>query len=292
MRLREHNYYGLFAPEVVCEEEFPEDLARCRRRQFRLVQADTEILFTQMPPFLRNKGVSFIERIDLLARTIRIPSQALTLIFLLLAFPIIPLLETGRLSAAPMDATFGSLINPGLIAVTLLLAAAPFYPFLVYLRLKPIKLACLLFHGIILHTSFLVLTPISFVAYILRGRAMFLVTGSQDGAAVESQPMGAFRSFVQRLNADSPIVTAFEIGSALVFGCVGLLTGSLVLLGIASVLLTSPLVRRYGWENKGISLAVYLPLTLIIAGLATSLSGSIGAQSQYLALAMLSVLLF
>ena len=292
MRLREHGYYGLFAPEVVCGEEFPEDFGRCRRRQFRLVQADTEILSTQMPQFLRSKNITAIEKLDLLARTVRIPSQALTLLFLLLAFPLIPLAEAGTLSATSIDRAFSPLLTPGLMALTLLLAFAPLYPFVVYLRRKPAQLVRLIFHSIPLHCSFLVLALVSFMAYALRGRAMFLVTGTQDGAAIQSQSMGALKGFLQRLSADSPLVTILELVGVVFFGCMGLATGSLVLLGIALVLLLSPLVRRYGWENKAIALAVYLPLALIIAGLATSLSGIVGAQSQYLALAVLSVLLF
>ena len=77
-----------------------------------------------------------------------------------------------------------------------------------------------------------------------------------------------------------------------ILGYVGIVTGSLVLIGVASAPLMSPMVRRFGWDNKAISVAVYLPLALILAGLVTSLSGGIGAQSQYLALAVLSVLLF
>ncbi len=292
MRLREHGYHGLFAPEVVCGEEFPEDFGRCRRRQFRLVQADTEIISTQMPQFLKSKDISFIEKIDLLARTLRLPSEALTLLFLIPAFLLIPLAEAGTVSATSMDRAFGPMRTPGLVAVTLLIASAPLYPFVVHLRRKPIQLVRLIFHSIPLHCSFLVLAIVSFVAYILRGRAMFLVTGTQDGAAVQSQPMGAYRNFIQRLSADSPLVTFLEIGSALVLGCAGLVTASLVLLGVAFVLLLPPILRRYGWENKAVALAVYLPLALIIAGLATSLAGVVGAQSQYLALAVLSVLLF
>ncbi len=292
MRLREYGYYGLFAPEVLCGEEFPEDFGRARRRQFRLVQADTEILSTQMPQFLRSKNITATEKLDLLARTIRIPSQALTLLFLLLAFALIPLVEAGTLSAACVDRAFGPLLNPGLVVVTLLLALAPLYPFAVHLGRKPVQLVRLMFHSIPLHCSFLILALVSLIAYILRGRAMFLVTGTQDGAAVQTQPVGAYRTFLQRLSADSPPVTILEIVSLFVFGCVGLVTGNLVLLGIALVLLLSPLVRRYGWENKAIAVAVYLPLALIVAGLVASLAGVMGAESQYLALAILCVLLF
>jgi cellulose synthase/poly-beta-1,6-N-acetylglucosamine synthase-like glycosyltransferase len=292
MRLREHGYYGIFAPEVLCGEEFPEDFGRCRRRQFRLVQADTEILSTQMPRFLRDKGISLIEKLDLLARTIRLPSEALTFVFLALAFPLIPLVESGALCATSLDRAFGPMIGPGLVGVTLLAASAPLGPFVVYMRWRPGRLIRLLFHSIPLHCSFLVLAIVSFVAYVLRGRAMFLVTGTQDGAAIQSQPRGALRVILQRLSADSPLVTILDMVSGLILGYVGIATGSLVLIGVASVLLISPMVRRFGWENKAIAVVVYLPLALILAGLVTSLSGGIGAQSQYLALAVLSVLLF
>ena len=292
MSLRRHGYYGLFAPEVLCGEEFPEDFGRCRRRQFRLVQADTEILSTQMPKYLKDKNISFIEKIDLLARTIRLPSQALALPFLLLAFPVIPLVGEGALSATSIDRAFGSMLSPGLVAVTLLTAAAPLYPFFVYLRRKPLKLVPLLFRSITLHYSPLALAITSFVVYILRGRAMFLVTGAQDGAAIRSQPVGVVRGLLQRLSPDSRLVIALDVVLALILGYVGIITGGLVLIGIALVLLMSPVMRRYGWHNRAISVAVYLPLALVIAGLVMSLSGGIGAQSQYLALAVLAVLLF
>lgn len=292
MSLRRHGYYGLFAPEVLCGEEFPEDFGRCRRRQFRLVQADTEILSTQMPKYLKDKNISFIEKIDLLARTIRLPSQALALPFLLLAFPVIPLVGEGALSATSIDRAFGSMLSPGLVAVTLLTAAAPLYPFFVYLRRKPLKLVPLLFRSITLHYSPLALAITSFVVYILRGRAMFLVTGTQDGAAIRSQPVGVVRGFLQRLSPDSRLVIALDVVLALILGYVGIITGGLVLIGIALVLLMSPVMRRYGWHNRAISVAVYLPLALVIAGLVTSLSGGIGAHSQYLVLAVLAVLLF
>ena len=120
---------------------------------------------------------------------------------------------------------------------------------------------------------------------------MFLVTGAKDGAAVQSQPVGVVRRFLQRLSPDSPLVTALEIISGLALAYIGIATASLVLLGFAFVLLLSPIMRRWGWHNKAISVAVYLPLALVIAGLVISLSGGIGAQSQYLVLAVLSVLL-
>jgi cellulose synthase/poly-beta-1,6-N-acetylglucosamine synthase-like glycosyltransferase len=292
MRLREHSYYGCFAPELVCGEEFPQDFGPWRRRQFRLVQAKIEILSTQMPEFLRNKGISFTEKLDLLVRMIRDPSQALTLPFLLFGFCLIPLADGGTLSATSIDRAFGFMLSPGLVAVTLLAAAAPLYPFFVYLRRKPLELVHILFRSFTLYCFRLTLSITSFAAYILRGRAMFLVTGAQDSTAIRSQPMGVVKGFLQRLGPESPLLTALDIACGLILGYVGLATGSLVLLGIAAILLMSPMVRQWGWHNKVISVAVYLPLALVTVGLVISLSGGIGAQSQYLVLAVLAVLLY
>ncbi|MFH1639606.1 MAG: glycosyltransferase family 2 protein [Chloroflexota bacterium] len=292
MRLRGHGYYGLFAKEVVCQEEFPEDYSRWRRRQYRLVQADAEILFTQMPGFLKNRGISFVEKLDILARSKRLPAQALTLPFLLLALLLIPLANGGGLSAASIDRAYSAMLSPWLVAVTLLTAAAPLYPFVVYLRRKPVALIAFLLRGLTLHYTPLVLTFSSFLVYILRGSAMFLVTGAQGSATTQSQPSGVVRNFLQRLNPNGMFVTTLDIVVGLVIGYVGVVTGGLVLLGIASVLLLSPVMCKLGWHNKLVSVLVFLPPTLLIAGLVTSLSGGTGAVSQYLALAVLSILLF
>ncbi|MFC1953780.1 glycosyltransferase, partial [Chloroflexota bacterium] len=277
MALRRHGYCGLFEPEVTVGEEFPENFTSWRRRQYRLVQADTEIWITQMPAYLKSKAVSLTEKIDLIARTTRLPAQAITLIYLLLGFPFIPLLNGGGLSAASMDMVFAPLLSPGLVGITLLLAVAPLFPFFVYLRRRPLKIIPFLFHSITLHFTPLGVALASFIIYVLKGRAMFLVTGAKDGAAVQEQPAGKMRRFIQRLGAESRPVIALDIIAAIILGWVAITSGSLVILGIALVLLMSPLIRRYGWNNSVMSVAAYLPLALIIAGLVTSLSGGMGA---------------
>jgi hypothetical protein len=245
-----------------------------------------------MPSFLKSHIASLIEKIDLIVRTTRLPAQAVTLIYLFLGFPLVSLANSGVLSAHSIDVAFGPMITPTLIIITILVAVSPFFPFFVYLRRKPLKIILLLFNGVTLHYTFLATALASFVIYWLRGRAMFLVTGTRDGAAVQEQPAGRMRRYIQRLGAESRIVIALEIVSGLILLYVGIITGSLVLIGIAVVILTAPAMRHYGWQNPAISVVVLIPLALMIVGLVTSLSGGIGAQSQYLALAVLSVLLF
>ncbi len=292
MALRKHAYVGLFEPQVTVCEEFPEDFTRWRRRQYRLVQADTEIWQTQMASFLKSHTVSLVEKIDLIARTTRLPAQSITLIYLILAFGLIPLLNSGGLSARSTDLAFGTMITPTLVTITILSAISPFFPFFVYLWRKPLEIIRLLFRGTTLHYTPLGLALASLIVYLLRGRAMFLVTGTRDGAAVQEHATGKLRRFIQRLNADNRLIISFDIVCGLIFLYIGIFTGGIILIGIASVLLLSPMIRRWGWHNPAISVAVLFPPALIIAGLATSLSEGMGAQGQYLALAVLSVLLF
>jgi hypothetical protein len=292
MSLREQGYFGIFAADVVSKEEFPEDFSRYQRRQFRLVQADIEILLTQMLAFLSNKNVSLVERVDLLARTMRIPSQSLTLLFILLAFPLLPLANSGVLSVASLNATFGSMSSPALVAITLLTASAPLFPFLVHMRRRPLEMLELIFKGITLHYSFLVLAVVSSVAYVVKGQAVFVVTGAREVGTIQPEPRIGSGRFLQRLNADSPLVTIIEVGFDLLLGYVGTITGSLVFIGIALILLLSPAIRRFGWQNRALSLFVYLPPVLMVAALAMGYSGGLDTESQYLALSVLSVLLF
>lgn len=311
MRLRENGYYGVFAPDVSGEEEFPEDIRRHHRRQFRLVQADTEILLTQMPGFLRNKGISLLEKFDLLARAIRIPSQSLTLPFLAL-FMLIPLADRGSLFnvaigaiasqqdggtvtalSKPFFAAFSSMLSPLVISTTLLTGAAPLYPFLIYLRRNPLKFFGLWLRGITLHLSIVSLAFISLVAFILRGKAMFTVTGAAGSTAVETRPSGRIRGFLQqRLNAESPLIAILNIGVGLTLAYVGLTSGGVALIGIALIFLATPAIRRFGWDRQPMPVIIYLLPVAIIIGLIFGPTGFPGAQEQFLALAVLSVLLF
>lgn len=127
----------------------------------------------------------------------------------------------GTLSATSIDRVFDFMLSPGLVAVMLLTAAAPLYPFFVYLRRKPLELVHLLFRSFTLYCFRLTLSITSFAAYILRGRAMFLVTGAQDGTAIRSQPMGVVRGFLQRLGPESALLTALEIVSGLTLAYIG-----------------------------------------------------------------------
>src|SRR3989338_3739249 len=104
-----------------------------------------------MPAYLKSKVVSLTEKLDLMARTTRLPAQAITLIYLFIAFPLIPLANGGGLSADSIDRAFAPMITPALVIVTLLVTASPLFPFFVYLRHKPLKMIRLLFHSVTLH---------------------------------------------------------------------------------------------------------------------------------------------
>jgi len=95
-------------------------------------------------------------------------------------------MNEGTLSTASIDRAFAAMLSPALIVFTLLMAAAPLYPFLVYLRRQILKIFGLSLRSITLHYSFIAVATISLLIYLLRGKAMFVVTGTHNGATVQS----------------------------------------------------------------------------------------------------------
>lgn len=73
-------YHGVFAPEVVCGETFPEDFAAMRRRHLRWSWATVEFLRKFAAPFLLSRARWF-EKLDLLLPSVNLPA-----VFVLLAF--------------------------------------------------------------------------------------------------------------------------------------------------------------------------------------------------------------
>ncbi|MBI2852835.1 MAG: glycosyltransferase family 2 protein [Chloroflexi bacterium] len=305
MRLRQYGYYGCFAPEVVAFEGFPEDFRRWQRRQFRLVQADAEILLTQVPGFLKNRKISLVEKIDIVTRSLRLPSQSLALPFLALLV-LIPLAEgdslfrmfssdviSGGLLMPFFDGRFGAMLSPAFYTVTLATAAAPLVPFLVYQWKRPLGFLALSLRGLMLHLSLISAAFVSLVAFLLRGSAFFTVTGAAGTTTVETRHQSRLSVFLSRINVGSPLVTGLNIAGAVILGYVGMMVGDApVLLGIALVLLLTPAILRFGWNSRGMSGLIYLPPLVIVIGLVAGLSGILGSQSQFLALAILSILLF
>jgi len=73
-------YRGVFAPEVMCGETFPEDFAAMRRRHLRWSWATVEFLRTNLLPLLRSR-VRLHEKLDLVLPSVNLPA-----VFLLVAF--------------------------------------------------------------------------------------------------------------------------------------------------------------------------------------------------------------
>ena len=93
--------------------------------------------------------------------------------------------------------------------------------------------------------------------------------------------------FWQRINANHPLVFRLEwlLGTAL--ACASLITLNFALLTIASCLILSPLLGRYGWENRAISALVSLPLLFVplaFAGMGLGLLGMQGFSMYYITL--------
>lgn len=69
-RLRESGYKGIFTPEVVCYERYPQDYIRDRRRYNRWVRGTSDYLVRGFLRFILNRNIAWYEKIDVLTNAI------------------------------------------------------------------------------------------------------------------------------------------------------------------------------------------------------------------------------
>ena len=281
LRLRRAGYHGHFAQDVVCGEDFPEDFLRYRRRYYRVVQAELECFSREVLSFIRATQVGLVEKWDVLVRTLRLPTGSLVLPYVLCLSALLPRLSRGEGPTALFSWDFA--------LMTVLASFGPCYPFMVDLWREPLRLVHLIFHAITVSYSLILLATLSLLTCILVGEAHFVVTG--DAASAKRRVKG-LREFLGTLPANHPAIESSEILIALLLGSLGLITGNYALLGVALALILAPLLSRFGWQNKALSLFAYLPFTLIVVSIVLGGLGFWGLKGQYLVLSGLSVLLF
>lgn len=162
--------------------------------------------------------------------------------------------------------------------------------YIIDLRHQPLRLIRWFWNAFAAECSTLWLGTMGTLIYLVTGRVRFAVTGAIR--PVKNTKTSGPRDFLVGLQPSHPLVVVLEMLLALFLIYTGLRTQNLVLLGIAFSLFLTPFLSKFGWEPKPLSAAVYLPLTLVLAGVAGGALGFFGPRDQYLILAGLSALFF
>ncbi len=285
IRLRDEGWYGRFAQDIICYEEFPESVRSFRIRHMKWTRGTCELLTTEMKRILLSRNISPVEKLDILFPVMNLPFSTAFFpiaIFMGLIFwngslfsNIIDKAVSGQISAfsaSSLKVAHHTFTDPAFLLITLLCFIAPILCFLVELYHRPLYLLRFLCNGFVLYAGLLPLSIIGVLAYLITGRAAFLVTGDQsvsqnnDDASQSTlwwRLKSYFLSFFYQSHPDHNAVKGCELVCGLFLICYGILSFQSSLIGLALAFFLQPVMHTVGWENQVVQRIVILPYPLI-----------------------------
>lgn len=295
--IRDKGYFGLFAEDVVCFEEFPETVRAFRIRHVKWTRGTCEFLHRWMGRLVAAKNITLAEKLDVLFPTLNLPMTFFFFLFMVNAQFLFPLvlgqIETvtfvlmGQEFTAPV-LTFrdgvSRIFGADFYAITLLTIVAPILCFIIELSRRPLRLVRFLGHSTALYAALSPLSFLSVVGYAATRKAQFLVTGDTQGNG-SGKSSGGARTQLRRLAAethpDSRAVQGFELVAGLAFLIAAIGTFQISFMGVALGFMLLPLMHTLGWEHAGMRFLAWAPFTMIAAGVAFGALGIAGLQPVF-----------
>ncbi|MCC7244799.1 MAG: glycosyltransferase [Saprospiraceae bacterium] len=290
---RELGYRGRFLEDVVCFEDFPDSVRAFRIRHMKWTRGTSEFLKKKMGWLIRAKNISWTEKLDILFPTLNLPLTLVYFLFMLnanLALPYffgfdqdITFVVGGQEFSMPiitLDTRFQVIYGWDFYLITLLTFFAPVLSFIVALASKPLRLFKFLSHSTALYAALTPLSSIGVLAYLISGKAIFLVTG--DAKQSEHQQhnkgrgglkaiRGGWQSFLSKSHPDTSLVQGFEILTGLGFLAAAFVMFQISFIGLCLAFVLLPILHHYSWgESRFIRSIVYVPFLLIIIGVLLS----------------------
>ena len=290
-RIRQLGYRGYFAREVTCFEDFPETYHQFRRRYEKWVKGACEYLHHEFLPFFLSKQVTWPEKLDVLFSCFSLFIPALFLIYIFVANAVLPMLLAEEhtsyitlfgyrlkfMSAYFMGSSFEKLWSFDFYIITFIAMFSPLFCYIGKIFSNPKKIIKLLFKSATPYISLMLVSACGVLTYLFTKKAVFLTTGDKTtGGNLLIQ--GGRGRFWDRLNSNHPLVFHLEWLLGLILVYLSLKTLNFALLTISSCLIFSPLIARYGWENRTISLLVCLPLFFVLLAFGSMGMGFMGIQ--------------
>lgn len=296
--IRERGYKGLFAEDVVCLEEFPDDVRAFRVRHVKWTRGTCEFLRQWTWRLLRAPRVTWPEKLDILFPTLNLPLTFFFFLFMINAQLLFPLV-LGQFRDLTFVVAGAELTVPVLglrdgvarifttdfFVITLLTIVAPVLCFILDLWRQPQRLLRFLAHSTALYAA---LSPLTFIAvsgYLATGKARFLVTGDRT----EQLPVLAragfgfdgVRRWLTETHPDARGVRLFEGAMGVVFlGC-AVIGAQLGFIGLSLAFLLLPVMHATGWSRRWVRLAVWVPFLVFLSGLMLGVAGVAGLQPVF-----------
>ena len=303
IEIREKGYRGRFVEDVVCYEDFPDTVRAFRIRHMKWTRGTSEFLAKKMGWLLKAKNISWTEKLDILFPTLNLPLTLVYFLFMINANLILPcffgqsadvtFVLAGRewvLPVMSMDTGFQAIYDWDFFAITMLAFFAPVLCFIIGLARQPARLFRFLSQSTVLYAALSPLSSIGVLAYMVSGKATFLVTGDNSqqehrlsgGAGGRVQRIKkSWRDFLAKSHPDTGIVQGFELFTGLLFGLVCLYTFQISFFGLCLAFVLLPIMHHLGWNNRVLRVLIYLPFVLILLGVFVASLSLFGLQSVF-----------
>lgn len=285
--IREHGYYGTFAEEVVCMEDFPQSVRAFRVRHIKWTRGTCEFLGSCMSWLVRSKNISLVEKLDILFPTLNLPMTFFFFIFMINSSLIIPLMMgekrditfvlAGQEFVLPMlmlPDIYTKLYSADFFAITVLTILAPILCFILELYRYPVRLFRFLCHSTSLYAALSPMTTIAVFGYAVTRKARFLVTGDESGGndikpgRLGGGAVGArLKQFFSETHPDHRGMQYLEFAAGLVFLVTALITFQIAFIGLAIGFMMMPVMHNIGWDNALTRVVVWLPFSFIVVGI-------------------------
>jgi cellulose synthase/poly-beta-1,6-N-acetylglucosamine synthase-like glycosyltransferase len=290
-RIRQFGYHGYFVRDVTCYEDFPETYLQFRRRYEKWVKGACEYVHREFLPFLLSRHVTVPEKLDVLFSCMSLFLPSGFLVYIFIANALLPVLLAEKytmtltifgyrfelLSVYFLEPNFKALWTPDFYVITIIGMFSSMFCYCVFLLAQPRKMVKLLLKSAVPYIALILVSACSIVAYVLTRKAVFLTTGDKTTQTLVGM-QGGREGFIARLHANHPLVFHLEwiFGLTLTYFC--FMTMNFALLTIASCLVLSPLIARYGWDNRTLSILASLPLFFVLMAFGSMGLGFIGIQ--------------
>jgi cellulose synthase/poly-beta-1,6-N-acetylglucosamine synthase-like glycosyltransferase len=301
LRAREAGWRGRFAEDVLCIEEFPEDVRAFRVRHMKWTRGTCEFLTREAGRLLITHRLSWVEKMDILLPTLNLPLSFLFFLFVIDANVILTTLygdfqvmtwvigdHDFRVPTLQLDSAFSVLNRHDLFVATILAMVSPVLCFLIDMWRRPGRLWSFLARSTALYGALGPLSSIGVLLFAFTRRAVFHVTADKTRETAATRSAGAlqrtragFRAFVQRSHPDQKLVQGLEIVCALVLVGLACATFQLPFLGLALGYLMFPVLHHIRWESLGARALVHVPFALIVSGFGVGSLSLMGVQTVF-----------
>lgn len=294
--IRERGYFGEFAEDVICQEEFPETVRDFRVRHVKWTRGTCEFLRDWTQRIVFSKQMSTAEKMDILFPTLNLPMTFFFFLFMINASMVLPLLM-GETRILTIETWLGAVTTAVIVIpdamnhlftwdfflVTVVCLVGPVLCFIVELWRRPLLLARFLANSTALYASLSPLSALCVLGFAVTGKARFLVTGDRGRreAVQVSGPSSVLQSvkkFFGETHPDSTAVQAYEIACAVTFAIAALAGIQVALLGLSIGFFLLPLFHNLGWHPGALRKVAKIPLLLIAAGIPLGGLGLLGIQ--------------